>query len=710
MPIVSALVKLSEKAKLHPKSLVLQDVRVNGSYPVAGGAAFDLWKGDTNGHLIAIKMVHYVVDIRAYCKEVVLWRQLASPYVLPFYGVCHKPENPLYMGVVMPWMENGNILQYLKNCPHADKYSLALDVARGIDYLHSFKPSVVHGDLKGANILITPSFTACVADVGLRALFPVPGETYDFETLNTASETSKYYMAPELLVGNENPEDAPRTRNLASDIYSLGCVLHEIFTGNPQFVGFSFPQLLLAHLQNHRPARPPIPEMDDFMWELISQCCNKDPSHRPQASDIIHSLRTRMVHPELDIPLCAWDAEIMDRLRAQSVSSPLKELSLSGDLDDLKESEVSESSSCIYSMASTVSSGVDISSIISIDDNQKRPLTEDDIIIAIIGPIGTGKSTFINIATESKRATVGRDLESCTQDIVAFTFPHPNDSNRNIVFVDTPGFDGSIRSDYDILRELSRWLETTYRRGITLAGILLFHRISEPRIRGTPLRNLKVFEELCGLRNVILTTTMWDEVNNEVGMRHEEQLKTVFWGPMMKYGCRTARFSSTYDSAWEIVNQLDINSRLPAIIQEEMVEQGKNLSETAFHFIAQRWKQLVDPREALNRIRWSSTEKSVLRQELDAALLQQQTVEVRLRSLNAKTLGIRYRDIRRETSIGSRTALNRPKNLRESSAESSVGNGSKLIYSHLFSHTLELMKHYKPKYALVKLIACTRTI
>ncbi|KAH7905079.1 P-loop containing nucleoside triphosphate hydrolase protein, partial [Hygrophoropsis aurantiaca] len=488
-----------------------------------------------------------------------------------------------------------------------------------------------------------------VADFGLCTLLQDPGVAFT-PTISMGTAGSKWYMAPELLVGNEDPEDAPATRSLASDIYSLGCVLHEIFTGNPQFVGFSFPQLVLAHLQNHIPARPPVLEMDDFMWELIGQCCNKDPAHRPQASDVIHSLRTRIVLPELDVPLCTWDAEIMDRLRAQNVSSPLKDLPFSGDLDeDLNESEVSESSSCIYSMASTVSSsGTDISSVISTHDNQRRPLTEDDIIIAIMGPTGTGKSTFINIATESKCATVGHDLDSCTQDIVAFTFPHPNDSNRNIVFVDTPGFDDSNRSDYDILREISRWLETTYRRGITLTGILFFHRISESRMRGTPLKNLKVFEELCGnnaLRNVILTTTMWNEIDNETGIRHEEQLKTLFWEPMMKYGCRTTRFSSTYDSAWEIVNQFDINNRRPVLIQEEMVEQGKNLSETsAFHVMAQWWKQLVDRlRETLNRSRWSSRERSILRQELNAASRQQQAFDVKRRSRNEKPLGMRYR-------------------------------------------------------------------
>ena len=53
---------------------------------------------------------------------------------------------------------------------------------------------------------------------------------------------------------------------------------------------------------------------------------------------------------------------------------------------------------------------------------------------------------------------------------------------------------------------------------------------------GTLLKNLQMFEELCGkdaLKNVILTTTMWDEVDEETGLAREEQLKNIYWKPMI---------------------------------------------------------------------------------------------------------------------------------------------------------------------------------
>jgi GTPase Era involved in 16S rRNA processing len=69
---------------------------------------------------------------------------------------------------------------------------------------------------------------------------------------------------------------------------------------------------------------------------------------------------------------------------------------------------------------------------------------------------------FINTATGWTLATVGHDLNSCTQDVYSITCPHPDGSGRNVVFVDTPGFDDSGNmSDYDVLKAIANWLKQT---------------------------------------------------------------------------------------------------------------------------------------------------------------------------------------------------------------------------------------------------------
>ena len=135
-----------------------------------------------------------------------------------------------------------------------------------------------------------------------------------------------------------------------------------------------------------------------------------------------------------------------------------------------------------------------------------------------------------------------------------------------------------------------------YREKITFAGILFFHSIAEKRMRGAPLLNLSMFEELCGpqaLRNVVLTTTMWDKEDRLVALQREEELRENFWQPMLARGCQMARFHYTNQSAWGIIDRFDISARRPLQIQEEIVNQKKNLRETAaYHVLVQWWEKM----------------------------------------------------------------------------------------------------------------------
>ncbi|EDR05774.1 uncharacterized protein LACBIDRAFT_294760 [Laccaria bicolor S238N-H82] len=168
-------------------------------------------------------------------------------------------------------------------------------------------------------------------------------------------------------------------------------------------------------------------------------------------------------------------------------------------------------------------------------------LTEQDTIIALMGPSGAGKSSFINKLMGQSVAYVNDSVESCTQEVQAFVCLHPDGSERKIVLIDTPGFNDSGRTDYEVLKIITDWLVKTYRRRIKLTGIIQLYSIADARMRGTPLRNLKMFEELCGsevLANVILTTTFWSQVTPDVGSQREEQLKCDFWAEMISHGCK----------------------------------------------------------------------------------------------------------------------------------------------------------------------------
>ncbi|KAJ7585973.1 kinase-like domain-containing protein, partial [Mycena floridula] len=226
--LLKALTHLSYKSGLYPDHLMLTAVDMTGGW-VAGGAFADVWKGRLDsGHLISIKcprIVRWQVKfLRSWSREIILWSQLTHLNVLPLYGIYHLEnvkESPV--GMVSPWMDHGNIQQFLSrgNEERINRCSLILDIGCGLEYLH--KHSIVHGDLKSANILVTPSLHACIMDFGLAG---VVATEIPINSSGSSSDQAgtPFFQAPEVLRRFSDP-----TKNTqASDMYSFACVCYEV--------------------------------------------------------------------------------------------------------------------------------------------------------------------------------------------------------------------------------------------------------------------------------------------------------------------------------------------------------------------------------------------------------------------------------------------------------------------------------------------------
>ncbi|KAH7908657.1 kinase-like domain-containing protein [Hygrophoropsis aurantiaca] len=531
-------------------------------------------------------------------REAVIWRQLSHPNLLPFYGVYRSSGTVPRVCLVSPWMQNGNIIQYLEKAPTATRRPLITDVAEGLHYLHTFEPPVIHGDLKGANIFITPSLRACVADFGLTSL-ESDSQGSLASTSTTSGIGSLLWTAPELL----NYRTGERQRQtLTTDMYSFGCVCYEIYTGSPKFASLSVTRIILAVTEGRPVPRPPHPELDETTWDIIQQCWSLVPNSRPTTLEVIQMLSTDTISTTRKEPISEWNEDMMWQLHSKFEGNSSDTIASSGRYSrNLTESlrsysQQSQDSASVMTQTTSSNSLRDFTTN-SHWENRSGMITSHDMIIAVMGPTGTGKSTFIDEATRGQGPVIGHSLDSCTRYVQTFTCAHPRQHGRNVVFVDTPGFDDSQRTDYEILEEIAKWLETTYKQRITLSGLLYFHAISDSRMRGAPLRNLAMFKELCGenaLQNVILTTTMWDEVPTAVGVRHEEQLRDEFWEPMISAGCRMARFSRSWESAWDIIDKLDISTRQPIQLQIQMVDNGWKLHQTsAYAALARIWEDMI---------------------------------------------------------------------------------------------------------------------
>lgn len=167
-----------------------------------------------------------------------------------------------------------------------------------------------------------------------------------------------------------------------------------------------------------------------------------------------------------------------------------------------------------------------------------------------------------------------------TEDVLPLTCAIGNDTT---VLVDTPGFSDTNFSDTEILGRIATWMKDTYDDGLLLSGIIYLHRISDVRMEGPSLKNLRMMKKLCGLdslRNVVLATTMWEKVTDKEGLRREAELKNIFWKDMLDKGSTVSRImTETGNDARALVKSLLKNKPVSTRLQEEL-HSGKALIQT----------------------------------------------------------------------------------------------------------------------------------
>ncbi|THU85509.1 kinase-like protein [Dendrothele bispora CBS 962.96] len=285
--ILHAIIRLSDKSGLYPNCLALDNVTKVGDHPVAAGGFGEIWKGLIGGQMACLKVVKIYGDsdvqklLKEFLKEAILWRQFNHPNVLPFLGLYFLDLSKQRICLISPWMEMGNLRQYLDKHGEdpIDYFALAFDIAYGLSYLHEKK--VVHGDLKGDNILITNFGRAAIADFGLARKVS-ESDTLRLTSLSTSHHVkgSTRWLAPECLLENG-------VHTYHSDIYAFGCVCYEVFTGLIPFYEFPREISVVIHLnEGRRPSRPANSRLNDNMWGIMQECWRQEPDSRPPTNTL----------------------------------------------------------------------------------------------------------------------------------------------------------------------------------------------------------------------------------------------------------------------------------------------------------------------------------------------------------------------------------------------------------------------------------------
>ncbi|KAL4259603.1 G domain-containing protein [Pleurotus pulmonarius] len=187
-----------------------------------------------------------------------------------------------------------------------------------------------------------------------------------------------------------------------------------------------------------------------------------------------------------------------------------------------------------------------------------------EAVVIVMGLTGSGKSTFINTATQDSDAIpVGHGLESTTLQVLAATTIDPRNGSGKILLVESPAFSYEMQTIRNSERQLVRWLDdTSYSFRRDALRVLYLGKISDPRTTISPFIHLGMFERILGdnfNQKVHLATTMWTRAppsSLTKAEQREKELQTTQWQSWLNSGSRYHRFDGTHESAWSIIEDV----------------------------------------------------------------------------------------------------------------------------------------------------------
>ncbi|KAJ1293881.1 hypothetical protein BS78_01G103300 [Paspalum vaginatum] len=289
---------------------VLRNVTNNFSEEnILGRGGFGtVYKGELHdGTKIAVKRMEAGVmgnkGLNEFKSEIAVLTKVRHRNLVSLLGYCLDGNERILVYEYMPqgtlsqhlfeWSENN-----LRPLEWKKRLSIALDVARGVEYLHSLaQQTFIHRDLKPSNILLGDDMKAKVADFGLVRLAPADGKCVSVETRLAGTFG---YLAPEYAVTGRVTTKA--------DVFSFGVILMELITGRKALDEtqpedsmhlVTWFRRMQLNKDTFRKAIDPVIDLDEETFasvstvsELAGHCCAREPHQRPDMGHAVNVLST----------------------------------------------------------------------------------------------------------------------------------------------------------------------------------------------------------------------------------------------------------------------------------------------------------------------------------------------------------------------------------------------------------------------------------
>jgi serine/threonine-protein kinase len=203
--------------------------------------------------------------------------KLGHPAIITIYDVGREGDLAYIAMEMLQGMDLRQRLAQRRLSAH-EAAAIAMQVADGLDFAHEH--GVIHRDIKPANIMLLRGERVKIMDFGIARL-----QASDVKTQTGVLLGTPKYMSPEQIAG--------RPLGASTDIFSLGCVLYEMWTGRAPFSGADVSQLMhnIATATPPAPGRlAPLPPVSDL---IITRALAKDPAARYQsAAELAADLRS----------------------------------------------------------------------------------------------------------------------------------------------------------------------------------------------------------------------------------------------------------------------------------------------------------------------------------------------------------------------------------------------------------------------------------
>lgn len=226
------------------------------------------------GQPVALKFLpdHLLSDgaaLARFHREVRVARQVSHKNVCRVYDIGEVDGRHFLSMEFIKGEELSSFMRRIGRLPPDKAIQLARQICAGLAAAHDV--GVLHRDLKPANVMIDADGNARITDFGLAGL------AEEFHEDELAAGTPAY-MAPEQLEGKE--------QTVRTDIYSLGLVLYELFTGKRAFEADTLGELLKLRRSGSTPTIPSqiVKDLDPLVEKVIDRCIQKDPADRPASA------------------------------------------------------------------------------------------------------------------------------------------------------------------------------------------------------------------------------------------------------------------------------------------------------------------------------------------------------------------------------------------------------------------------------------------